>query len=52
MIDGAVEAVGRLTRNAGDKVRRVQTGYVRTYTLAVAVGLVVLVAYLATRAGS
>ncbi|MGA8296423.1 MAG: NADH-quinone oxidoreductase subunit L, partial [Acidimicrobiales bacterium] len=52
VIDGAVEAVGRLARTAGDGVRRVQTGYVRTYALALAIGLVVLVAYLATRAGS
>lgn len=52
VIDGAVEGIGRVTRRAGDRVRRVQTGYVRTYALAVAVGVVVLAAYLATRAGS
>jgi NADH-quinone oxidoreductase subunit L len=51
VIDGAVEGIGRLTRDGGERVRRIQTGYVRTYALAVAVGVVVLVAYLATRAG-
>jgi NADH-quinone oxidoreductase subunit L len=51
VIDGAVEGVGRLVRASGDRVRRVQTGYVRTYALAVTVGVVVLVAYLVTRAG-
>ena len=52
VIDGVVEGVGRMVRTSGDRVRRLQTGYVRTYALAVIFGVVVLVAYLATRAGA
>jgi NADH-quinone oxidoreductase subunit L len=52
IIDGAVEGVGRLVRRGGERLRRVQTGYVRTYALTIVGGIVVLVAYFVTRAGS
>ena len=52
VIDGVVEGVARIVRTSGDRVRRIQTGYVRTYTLALVCGVVVLIAYLATRAGT
>lgn len=52
VIDGAVEGVARVFRSSGERVRRIQTGYVRTYAAFVVLGVVLLVAYLATRAGT
>jgi NADH-quinone oxidoreductase subunit L len=52
VIDGAVEGVARLFRSTGERLRRVQSGYVRTYALTIVGGVVVIVAYLVTRAGS
>jgi NADH-quinone oxidoreductase subunit L len=49
IIDGAVMGTARLTRGIGSGLRRVQTGYVRQYALGIVLGLVVLVAYMATR---
>jgi len=49
-IDGVVEGVGRLTRLIGAGVRRIQTGYLRQYALGVALGLVVLLAFMLVRA--
>ncbi len=37
---------------AAERLRRVQSGYVRTYALAIVGGIVIVVAYLVTRAGS
>ena len=42
VIDGAVNGVAALVRGAGDRLRRVQTGYVRNYALGIAVGVVLL----------
>jgi NADH-quinone oxidoreductase subunit L len=50
VIDGAVNGVASLFRSGGGLLRRVQTGYVRNYALGVMAGLVVLLAYLASRA--
>ncbi len=50
VIDGAVNGVGTLFRSGGGVLRRVQTGYVRNYALGVMAGLVVLLAYLVSRA--
>jgi NADH-quinone oxidoreductase subunit L len=51
VIDGAVNGLGSLVRNGGDRLRRVQTGYVRNYALGVAVGAVLILGYVAARAG-
>jgi NADH-quinone oxidoreductase subunit L len=50
VIDGAVNGVGRAFRGAGGGLRKVQTGLVRNYALAIVFGAVVLLAFLATRA--
>jgi NADH-quinone oxidoreductase subunit L len=52
VIDGAVNGVGTLVRDGGARLRRVQTGYVRNYALAIATGAALVLAYLATRVGS
>jgi NADH-quinone oxidoreductase subunit L len=50
VIDGAVNGTGRLMRSFGVSLRRVQTGFVRQYALAIVLGAVVLLAWMATRA--
>jgi NADH-quinone oxidoreductase subunit L len=42
IVDGTVNGVGRLTVDAGRGLRRVQTGRVQNYALAIAVGLIVM----------
>ena len=49
VIDGAVMGLGGLVRRTSDRLRSVQTGYVRTYALTVGMGTVLLVAYVLTR---
>jgi NADH-quinone oxidoreductase subunit L len=49
-IDGAVEGLAQLVGLAGGGLRRLQTGVVRNYALAMFVGVVGLVAYLIARA--
>ncbi|HTT85927.1 MAG TPA: NADH-quinone oxidoreductase subunit L, partial [Acidimicrobiales bacterium] len=49
VIDGAVNAVGRLARGVGGGLRRLQTGFVRQYALGIVVGTVALLAYMMTR---
>jgi NADH-quinone oxidoreductase subunit L len=51
VIDGAVNGAGWLARTAGTGLRVVQSGYVRTYALMIAVGAVALVAWFVSRAG-
>jgi len=48
-IDGAVNGVGRATRGGGARVRLLETGYVRTYALTVAVGAIALTVFVLTR---
>ena len=48
-IDGAVNGVGRLVREGGGQLRRLQTGLVRSYAAFVAVGAVGLLAWFLTR---
>jgi NADH-quinone oxidoreductase subunit L len=50
VIDGAVNGVGRAFRGVGGGLRRVQTGLVRNYALAIVLGAVLLVAFVTTRA--
>ena len=49
-IDGAVNGIGKSVREAGDGLRRMQTGLVRNYALAIVAGVVMLLAYMWTRA--
>ena len=51
VVDGAVNGVATLVRDAGGRLRRVQTGLVRNYALGVVLGAVALVVFLAVRAG-
>jgi NADH-quinone oxidoreductase subunit L len=43
VIDGAVNGLGRLTRWASDRLRRVQTGYVRMYAITLLLGVVFVI---------
>ncbi len=49
-VDGAVNGVGTLAREGGQGLRRVQTGLVRNYALAIVGGAVLLLVYMMTRA--
>jgi NADH-quinone oxidoreductase subunit L len=49
VVDGAVNGVGTLVRGAGDRLRRVQTGYVRNYALGVVVGAVLVLGWVVAR---
>jgi len=49
VVDGAVNGVGWLVRMAGSGLRRLQTGYVRSYALGVALGAIILVAAITIR---
>ncbi len=50
IVDGAVNGVATLVRGGGDRVRRLQSGYVRNYALGVALGAIILVGALLSRA--
>lgn len=50
VVDGAVNGVATLVRGGGERLRVLQTGYVRTYALAIAIGAVAVGAYFLTRA--
>ena len=51
VVDGAVNGVAATVRGSGRGLRVLQTGFVRSYALGVAVGVVGLLAYFLTRAG-
>jgi NADH-quinone oxidoreductase subunit L len=51
-VDGLVNGVGRSAAGAGRQLRRLQTGYVRNYALAIGVGTAVVLFYVSMRAGS
>ncbi len=51
IIDGAVNGIAGLFKVGASKLRRVQTGYVRSYALVIVVGLVIMVAYFMIRSG-
>jgi NADH-quinone oxidoreductase subunit L len=42
IIDGAVNGIGTVTRDAGGGLRRIQTGRVQNYALGIAIGLLVM----------
>jgi NADH-quinone oxidoreductase subunit L len=45
VIDGIVNGAGKLARNAASSLRKLETGFVRTYGLMMLMGVVVVVAY-------
>ena len=49
IIDGAVNGVAALVKATGNGVRRLQTGYVRNYALAIALGLAAIIAFMVSR---
>jgi NADH-quinone oxidoreductase subunit L len=49
-IDGAVNGFAFIVRATGRQLRKVQTGYVRNYALGFTAGLVLILAYVLTRA--
>jgi NADH-quinone oxidoreductase subunit L len=49
VIDGAVNGVGVIVRVGGSGLRRIQTGFVRNYALAISVGAVGVLAYMLAR---
>jgi NADH-quinone oxidoreductase subunit L len=49
VIDGTVNGVGALVRAGGSRLRGIQSGFVRNYALAVAVGAVAILAYAVAR---
>ena len=51
IIDGAVNGVAGLFKLSASRLRRIQTGYVRTYALVIITGLVVMFAYFMIRSG-
>jgi len=52
LIDGAVNGVGRLVRATGSGVRRVQTGFVRSYVIGIALGMAALLIFMLSRTWS
>ncbi|MBF6612873.1 MAG: NADH-quinone oxidoreductase subunit L [Chloroflexi bacterium] len=46
VVDGVVNGVASLVRGSGGKLRRVQTGFVQGYALAIGLGLLGLITYL------
>jgi NADH-quinone oxidoreductase subunit L len=51
VIDGAVNGVGFLVQGAGNQIRRIQTGQVRTYAFTMAAGAVAILVFIVTRMG-
>jgi NADH-quinone oxidoreductase subunit L len=49
VIDGAVNGAASLVKVTGSGFRRVQTGYVRNYALAIALGLAAIIAFMISR---
>jgi NADH-quinone oxidoreductase subunit L len=49
IIDGAVNGVAHLVSGSGRRLRHVQSGFVRSYALGLATGVVVVLAYVITR---
>jgi NADH-quinone oxidoreductase subunit L len=51
IVDGAVNGVGTTVSGGGRVLRAIQTGFVRSYALGVAAGVVIVVGYFLTRVG-
>jgi len=52
VVDGGVNGLAHLATTTGRQLRKLQTGYVRNYALAFAVGLAAVLFYVTARAGS
>jgi NADH-quinone oxidoreductase subunit L len=52
LIDGAVNGIGWLARWISGGLRRVQTGYVRTYAITFLLGVVLVIIVLLMNSGS
>ena len=52
VIDGTVNAIGGLLAATGRLLRKIQTGYLRSYVLGIGIGVVIILAYLTFRIGS
>jgi NADH-quinone oxidoreductase subunit L len=51
LVDGAVNGLATSMATSGRVLRKLQSGYLRTYALGIGVGVVVLLAYLSLRSG-
>ncbi|MCL5807714.1 MAG: NADH-quinone oxidoreductase subunit L, partial [Deltaproteobacteria bacterium] len=49
LIEGAVNGTAAAVKRAGDKLRKVETGYVQEYALSIIVGAIIVVGYLVVR---
>ncbi len=49
VIDGAVNGTAKLVKLTGDRLRRVQTGYVRNYALGIVLGSILILVFLLSR---
>jgi NADH-quinone oxidoreductase subunit L len=49
VVDGAVNGVAAIVRNSGGQLRRLQTGYVRNYALAISAGGALLLGWVVFR---
>ena len=49
VIDGAVTGVGVVIRNSAEGLRKIQSGFVRQYALAMVMGFAVIIVYLVAR---
>jgi NADH-quinone oxidoreductase subunit L len=49
VIDGAANALGRATQAGAASLRRLQSGFVRTYALSILIGAVLMLTYLLLR---
>jgi len=45
IVDGAVNGTANVIQSAGDKLRKVQTGYVQEYALSLILGAVIIIGY-------
>jgi NADH-quinone oxidoreductase subunit L len=50
VIDGAVMGTASAFRRGGERARKIQNGYVRSYALGLVAGVFVLIAYVIVRA--
>lgn len=49
IIDGIANGIGALSQRLAAGMRKIQTGYVRTYALAIFLGMVIILGYLIVR---
>ena len=49
IIEGVVNGTAAAVKRAGDRLRKVETGYVQEYALGIIVGAIIVVGYLVVR---